>query len=162
MAISTRFRRGVLGLTAALLLMGSVLVQPAAAARSRVAVDADLSCVSGGGASISYTLTNTGKQTVHLGDLHFYLTRMTKGGPKGAGIVFLFPSPDFAVIPAGESRTWLVDIGTGIPGEPGSGTDLSARRLMLETEAWMDGYETVRRRTFTFPGCNGWRTVGRG
>lgn len=100
-------------------------------------------------------MTNTGEETARLGDLHFYVTRITQGGPQGGGVVLLFPSPDYAVIPAGESRTWVVGTGTVMPGEPRGGTDLSVWRLILETEVWMDGYDSIGKRTFSFSGCNG-------
>ncbi len=140
MAIRSRIQRFTLAFAVALVLLGGGVVPPADAARTRVAVKAALSCAAAGGANVTYTVRNAGTQTVHLGDLHFYLTRMTRGGPQGGGVVFLFPSPDYAVIPPGESRTWVVGIGTAMPGEPGEGTDLSAQRLILETEAWMEGY----------------------
>jgi hypothetical protein len=121
--------------------------------RARVRLSADMDCLPRGGAGVTFTIGNAGRTTVALdGDFHLELTKVTAYGPEGVGIVFVFPIPELSVIAPGKASTFLVDIGAPFEGEPG--VDLTARRLVLEAEVFIEGRKHPVRRFLGFPGCN--------
>jgi hypothetical protein len=74
------------------------------------------------------------------------------GGPQPAGLAFVFPIPERAVIAPGARSKFLVPIGDAIePGE--SGVDLSGHRLLLEAEVFLEGRRKPAGRLFSFRAC---------
>ncbi len=115
---------------------------------------ADLTCLSGGGVEVVFTVRNVGARPLTIeNDFHLTLSVVRGRGLVFGGVVFVFPAPGFQVIPPGESRTFRVPIGDAVGGE--GGTDLSGRGLILEAEVWFVGRDGVVRRNFWFPACNG-------
>ena len=128
---------------------------PAAiAAPVRLTLDASLTCQAGGGAEVAFTITNHRAAEQHLrGDFHLFLGAVRAGGLKLVSALFVFPAPGFDTIGPGEERTFVLPFGTAIPeaGEPG--IDLSARRLVLDADVFVDGRDPAIHQTFTYPGC---------
>ena len=141
----------------ALLLVLVAWTAPARPAEARtqaapVKLSADLACAPGGGANVTFTLSNVGKRTLAIeDDFHLFLDKVVPGGREPVSAVFVFPAPEFEVIPPGTAKTFLVPIGTGEGDEPG--VDLGARRLLLEAEVFFEGREQPVRRHFSFAGC---------
>lgn len=124
---------------------------PAEAAVPRVRTYASLACVPGGGARVAFTISNPGRETVRLDpDFHLRLEVIRRGRQPGV-ILFVFPAPGFDEIPRGQSRTFLLDMGTPDEGSPG--VDLSGARLLLGSEVWLEGRPNPVVRMVTFPGC---------
>lgn len=158
-------------------LLGLAFAQPAAASAERISVDAELSCVAGGGAYATYTVTNIGSETVYLRGIKLALDRVTTEGPVSVPVdhgsvghqttiylfldIFIFAQ---AMAP-GETRTWQLPMGLPFPGETHPGADLSGLQLQLHAETWIGdaslfdpdavGVDSrAVRDTFLFPGCN--------
>jgi hypothetical protein len=156
-----RLRAGwsfIVPVVAVVLVLGAALpasgVEARPGQRARVRLSADLACLPRGGAGVTFTIGNVGRTTVVLdGDFHLELTKVTADGPEGVGIVFVFPVPERSVIAPGKASTFFVDIGAPFEGEPG--VDLTARRLVLGAEVFIEGRQQPVRRSFNFPGCNG-------
>lgn len=155
-----KMKRAVMALSIGLLLLalgtGTGLASPSDAAhRSQpapVRLFADLECASGGGANVTFTVRNIGKDTLTIeNDFHLFLDKVGPGGREPVSAVFVFPAPEFQVIAPGAAKTFLVPIGTGEEGEPGA--DLSARRLLLEAEIFFEGRDRPVLRHFSFAGC---------
>ena len=116
-------------------------------------MSAELTCLRDGGAQVTFTVTNTGRSTILVEDLHFYLSAVRQHGAEGVGAVFVTPAPDFAVVPAGQSRTITIGFGDfREEGEPPP--DLSGQRLVLGTDVFLDGRNQPLTRHFSFPACN--------
>ena len=114
---------------------------------------ASLTCVEGGGAEVTFTVRNLGRESLDINpDFHLSLTAVRPAGPEVVGIVFVFPAPGFDLIPPGGKSTFIVPIATADPGDPGA--SLQARRLLLEAEVFFAGRDHPARRVFSFPGCN--------
>ena len=133
------------------------LVDPAFAdARrpARVRLLATLACVEGGGAEVTLIIRNMGRETVEIqGDLHLTVTAVGPGGREPVAVLFVFPAPDFRVIPPGGEQTFIIPVSTADEGgQPGS--ELRARRLLLEVEVFFAGDKHPTRRQFSFPGCS--------
>jgi hypothetical protein len=148
----------VVGLLLMLPVVGGTLPQSDAAASSRPTVAAklmaDLACRSSGGADVTFTIQNRGRDALHIdGDIHLTLEVRRSGEPPSGTAVFVFPAPGFDVIPVGESRTFLIPMGDAIPEAEIPGTDLSGIRLRLEAEVWFAGRDRPVRRDFAFPAC---------
>jgi len=140
-----------------LLVLSFVLTAPVVGASpgsaGRVRLDAGLTCLAGGGATVTLTIRNEGTETVVLqGDFHLFLEKVVRGGHEGAGVVFVFPAPGFNTVAPGGEVTFQVPIGESIEGEPGS--DLSGHRLVLEVEVFLAGRGQPLVRHFVFPGCD--------
>ena len=154
-----------------LLLVGlAALSSPAAAARATgggqgsgvgqgsqaapVRLIADLACLRDGGAEATFTIRNLRRAPLTIdGDFHLGLEPVRAGGRAPGPIVFVFPAPGFGVIPPGEERTFVVPMGDAEPGSGEPGVDLSARRLVLGAEVFLEGRDRPVRRHFSFPGC---------
>lgn len=144
-------RKHAAALTLLVTLIEAMSIASATAATPRVRTDATLSCDPGGGARVTFTILNPGRVAVVLDpDFHLLLELIRRGRQPGV-VLFVFPAPDFAKIPAGERRTFLLDMGTPDEGFPG--IDLSGARLLLESEVWLRARSNPIVRTFTFPGC---------
>ena len=128
------------------------IAQPAAAGAAAVRLRATLTCSTGGGASIDFTVRNVGPRTVHIDpDFHLQLEPV-RPGPVDSGVVlFVFPAPGWDRIPPGEERTFLLTAGEPFEGLPG--TDLSGARLLLSAEVYLRGRPHPAVRTFAFPAC---------
>jgi len=136
------------------LIAGAALARPADARiqAAPVRLLADLECAPGGGANVTFTVRNLGNRTLTIeNDFHLFLDKVGSGGREAVSAVFVFPAPEFAVIAPGGAKTFLVPIGTAEEGEPGA--DLSARRLLLEAEVFLEAREQPVRRHFSFVGC---------
>lgn len=153
-------KRVIMALSIGLLLLalgaGAALASPPDAAhRSQpapVRLFADLECASGGGANVTFTVRNVGRQTLTIdNDFHLFLDKVETGVREPVSAVFVFPAPEFQVIAPGAAKTFLVPMGTGEEDEPGA--DLSARRLLLEAEVFFEGRDKPVRRHFSFAGC---------
>jgi hypothetical protein len=145
-------------MTAAAVVMSvGVLAQAAhAAPRSQAAparLMATLTCLTSGGASVRFSIANLGRRPVAIDqDFHLELTVVRSGGPEPAGLAFVFPIPDLAVIGPGARSTFLVPIGDAI--EPGEvGLDLSGHRILLEAEVFLEGRRKPVVRLFSFRAC---------
>lgn len=159
-------------------LIGLAFAQPAAASPVRVAVDTSLSCVEGGGAYATYTVTNIGEKTIYLRGITLSLDRVTTDGPVSVPVhhgtvghqnaiqffldIFIYGQ----AMEPGETRTWQVPLGLPWPGETHPGADLSGLQLQLHTETWIGDSSLfdpdavgvaswAYKDTFIFPGCNG-------
>ena len=126
--------------------------QPLQQAAAPVDLAADLRCLPSGGAAISLTIRNLGRETLRIaGDIHLTLSAVRPGGPEGVSALFIFPAPGADVVaPGGEQTFWLIT-GEPTPGKPDD--RLSARRLIVEAEVWFEGRDAAVRRHFSFPGC---------
>jgi hypothetical protein len=137
------------------LVAGVALASPADARTQAAPVRllADVTCPTGGGVDVTFTVRNLGKRTLTVeNDFHLILDKVEPGGREFVGAVFVFPIPELADIAPGGKSTFLVPIGTAEEGEPG--VDLSnARRLLLEAEVFFEGREKPVRRPFSFAGC---------
>ncbi len=161
-------------------LLGLGFAQPAAASEVRVDVDTSLSCVEGGGAYATYTVTNIGDKTIYLRGVTLSLDRVTTDGPVSVPVhhgsvghqsnyiqffldVFIYGQ----AMEPGETRTWQVPLGLPWSDEtPHPGADLSGLQLQLHTETWVGDSSLfdpdavgiasfAYKDTFIFPGCNG-------
>lgn len=119
----------------------------------RVRLTATLACLPAGGAEVTFSVRNLGRKSQTIdGDFHLFLDTVGQRGRQFAGAAFVFPIPELAVIRPGEASTFRVPIGDSV--EPGEvGTDLRARRLLLEAEVFFEARVQSVRRLFSFPGC---------
>ncbi|CAN5296571.1 hypothetical protein BH20ACT24_BH20ACT24_18450 [soil metagenome] len=134
--------------------MMALSVQPAVAQQkaTTVVLLASLECVEAGGANVTFTIRNAGPRVLSIeDDFHLFLKTVRPKGAKLVSIVFVFPAPDFEVIPPGEARTFLVPMGVGDEGEPG--VDLRGKRLLLYAEVFFEHREEPVTDRFSFPGC---------
>ncbi len=157
MGISAGLKRASLAVLLSLVFV-TVLIKPADAAHSSqatpVRLHAALTCVSGDVVNLTFTIQNIGHRTLTIdSDMHLYFAKVTRGGPQLATILFMWPAPDFKVVPPGQSRTFMT--GPVLIEEPGTQVGPSARRLLLEAEVRFVGRDKPVRRIFSFPGCNG-------
>lgn len=137
----------VLAVTTSLIAPSVAAAQPAP-----VRVKAELDCVTGGGADVRLSVRNLSRRTLAIEpDFHLTLYAVRAPGRQPVTVAFVFPVPDFAKLPPHGSSTFPVPMGTGEGGEPG--LDLTARRLILESEVWFKGRNQPVRRFFSFPGC---------
>ncbi len=137
----------------AAVLSGPLAIPASAAVQAApVRLLADLACTEHGGAEVTFTVRNLGRETLEIDpDFHLSLSAVRPGGPELIGIVFVFPAPGFDVIAPGGESTFIVPIAAAEPGEPGA--TLQGRRLLLEAEVFLAGREHPARRIFSFPGC---------
>jgi hypothetical protein len=128
------------------------IAQPAIGGPAAVRLGAALACMTGGGASIDFTVRNVGPRTVVIEpDFHLEVEPI-RPGPVDSGVVlFVFPAPGWDRIPPGEERTFLLTAGEPFDGLPG--TDLSGVRLHLSAEVYLRGRPHPAVRTFAFPAC---------
>ena len=117
----------------------------------RVAVSAEVACLIDGGISIDLTVQNTGSRLARIDpDFHLLVETIRRGRQPGV-VLFVFPAPEFARIPPGESRTFLLTAGEPFEGFPA--TDFSGSRIIVEIEVWLRGREHPVTRTLTFSAC---------
>jgi hypothetical protein len=118
-----------------------------------VRLTATLTCLPSGGASVRFSIANLGRRPVAIDqDFHLELTVVRSGGPEPAGLAFVFPIPELAVIGPQARSTFLVPIGDAI--EPGEvGVDLSGDRVLLEAEVLLKGRRNLVGRLFSFRSC---------
>lgn len=128
-------------------------VAAGAAPAAPVRLDAELACLEAGGAEVTLTIRNLGREALALsGDFHLLLELVQPGGIHSGVVAFVFVGPGSEVVPAGGEQVYGVPLGAAVPGvEPGM--DLRAKRLLLEAELWFVGYDQPVHRRFTFPGC---------
>jgi hypothetical protein len=142
---------------AAVVMSAGVLAQAAHAAPASqatpVRLTAQLTCLPAGGASVTFSVANIGRRLVVIEqDFHLELTVVRSSGLQPAGLVFVFPIPELAMIGPGTQSTFLVPIGDAI--EPGElGVDLSGHRLLLEADVFLEGRRKPVRRLFSFRAC---------
>jgi hypothetical protein len=123
-----------------------------AASPPHLRVGAAVSCLPRGGLGIELTLENRGSRTAHIDpDIHLLIEPVRVGGRQPGIVLFVFPAPDFARIPPGESRTFLVTAGEPFDGEPA--IDFSGARVLLELEVWLRHRKHPLTRTMSFPAC---------
>ena len=123
-----------------------------AAAPPQVRISAVVSCLPQGGLGIDLTLENRGSRVAHIDpDLHVLIETVRAGGRQPGVVLFVFPVPDFARIPEGESRTFLLTAGEPFEGEPA--IDFSGRRILIEVEVWIRHRLHPVMRTLSVPAC---------
>ena len=137
-------------------LMGSVLAHPVAAASvngaTPVKLSTDLTCASGGGAIVTFTIRNLSQRTLEIeDDFHLLLGAVTLRGLALRSEVFVFPAPGFDVIAPDAEQTFVIPMGTAEGGEPG--VNLHALRLILRAQVWFEEQDRPITRYFSFPGC---------
>jgi hypothetical protein len=126
-------------------------VVPASAGPAAVRLSADVVCLRSGGAHIAFTIENVGPRRVRIDpDFHLWL-KVTRVGDDVGAVAFVFPAPGWDVIPAGQARTFQLDLGEAFEGQ--LGTDLSGLRLHLSSQVWLAGRPNPAVRTFSFPAC---------
>jgi len=146
-------KRSLLSIAVTSLVIAPLTPAAAADSRERLAVKTILECADGGGARLTLVVANEGVHPVVIDpDLHLLLEIAGSQGRRPGVIVFLFPAPGWNRIPPGETRTFLIDLGTPFEGEPG--LDLSGGRLLLEIQIWLRGVAHPWERMRTFPACN--------
>jgi hypothetical protein len=113
-----------------------------------------LTCFRAGGASVTFSIANIGRKPVVIDqDFHLELTVVRARGPEPAGLAFVFPIPELAVLGPGARSTFQVPIGDAI--EPGElGADLSGNRVLLEAEVFLEGRRKPVARLFSFRACS--------
>lgn len=117
-----------------------------------VRAKARFKCLDGGGAKVTLWVRNISDRDVTIfPDIHFLLTLINGDQHESGPIVFMTPVPDFAELTAHEVSRFVVPIGDAGGGEPG--TDLSADRLRLRVETYLEGHEHPAVHRFVFPGC---------
>jgi hypothetical protein len=79
------------------------------------------------------------------------LTLIRGGEHEHGPVVFMTPVPDFADLAPHEVSRFRVPLGEAIGEEPG--IDLSADRLRLRVEVYLDGHRHAAVSRFVFPGC---------
>ena len=115
-------------------------------------VSAAVSCLPVGGLGIELTVENRGSRVVHIDpDLHLLIEIVRAGGRQPGVVLFVLPAPDFARIPPGESRTFLLTAGEPFEGDPA--IDFSGNRILVEVEVWLRDREQPAARTFSRPAC---------
>ena len=123
-----------------------------AASPPQVRVSAAVSCLPLGGLGIELTVQNRGSRVVHIDpDLHVLIEIVRAGGRQPGVVLFVFPAPDFARIPPGESRTFLLTAGEPFEGEPA--IDFSGSRILIEVGVWLRDRQHPVTRTFSRPAC---------
>ena len=123
-----------------------------AASPPQVRVSAAVSCLPFGGLGIELTVENRGSRVVRIDpDLHLLIEIIRAGGRQPGVVLFVFPAPDFARIPPGESRTFLLTAGEPFEGEPA--IDFSGNRILIEVEVWLRHRQQPVTRTFSSPAC---------
>jgi hypothetical protein len=126
--------------------------QASAAAPPRVSVSAVVECLPLGGIGIDLTLENDGSRVARIDpDIHLLIEPVRQGGRQPGVVLFVFPAPDFARIPPGESRTFLLTAGEPFEGEPA--IDFSGSRILIELEVWLRHRDRPLVRTLSFPAC---------
>ena len=123
-----------------------------ATAPPQLRINASLSCLPEGGIGIDLTLENHGSRPARIDpDIHVLTEPVRVGGRQPGVVLFVFPAPDFARIPPGESRTFLLTAGEPFDGEPA--IDFSGSRILLELEVWLRHRDHPVVRTLSFPAC---------
>lgn len=142
-------------LTALCLVATIVTFAPAVAISAsppQLRVRAVIGCLPQGGLGIDLTLQNRGSRTAHVDpDIHLLIEPIRVGGRQPGVVLFVFPAPDFARIPPGESRTFLLTAGEPFDGEPT--IDFSGTRILVELEVWLRHRQHPLTRTLSFPAC---------
>jgi len=141
--------RRLLILTVAL---ASITAPAQAGTSAALGLSADLTCLRTGGAHIRFSIENLGPRRVRIDpDFHLWVHVLHPGGTETGMIAFVFPSPDFASIPSGQTRTFELNLGEAFDGEPG--TDLSGRRIRVDAEVWLAGVSHPAVKRFSMPAC---------
>lgn len=118
----------------------------------QVRVSAAVSCLPIGGLGIELTVQNRGSRIVRIDpDVHLLIEIVRAGGRQPRVVLFVFPAPDFARIPPGESRTFLLTAGEPFEGEPA--IDFSGNRILIEVEVWLRHRQHPVTKTFSQPAC---------
>ena len=150
--MSTRMKKVLAITTLAATILPFGATEAFAAAPPRVRVSAVVTCLPLGGIGIHLTLENDGPRVARIDpDIHLLIEPVRVGGRQPGVILFVFPAPDFARIPPGESRTFLLTAGEPFEGEPPA--DFSGSRILMELEVWLRHRDHPLVRTLSFPGC---------
>lgn len=133
----------------------TILAIPAesfAAGPPQLRISASLSCLPEGGIGLDLTLENHGSRAARIDpDIHLLIEPVHVGGRQPGVVLFVFPAPDFARIPPGESRTFLLTAGEPFDGEPA--IDFSGSRILIELEIWVRHRDHPVVRTLSFRAC---------
>jgi hypothetical protein len=114
-------------------------------------LSAELTCLTHGGAQVHFTVRNVSDHRIRISpDFHIDLSGWGPGGHRGYGVLFVFPAPGFDRIPAGEERTFVLDFGVELDGEPS--VEIDSLRLVLRAEVFFSRDPSVFER-LGFPGC---------
>ncbi len=123
-----------------------------AASPPQIRISAAVSCLSEAGIGIDLTLANRGSSVARIDpDVHLLIETVRTGGRQPGIVLFVFPAPDFARIPPGESRTFLLTAGEPFEGEPP--IDFSGNRIIIEVEVWLRHRQHPAVRTLSVPAC---------
>ncbi len=81
---------------------------------------ARLERIEGGGANVTFDVRNDGPRVLSIkDDFHLFLEAVRPNGTRLVSIAFVFPAPEFEVVPPGEARTFVLPKVVGDDGEPG-------------------------------------------
>lgn len=99
-----------------------------------------------GGPVVNVTLTNPGRRTIEIWDVHFRMTPV-QPGPGGIAVeVFILLVPDAATLSPGESATF----GISLPGY-----ELPGKRLLVDVAVFLIGRQRPATIRVTADGCPG-------
>jgi hypothetical protein len=130
-----------------------------AARPPRLRIDAEVSCLPQGGIAIDLTVENPGPLPARIDpDIHLLIEPVRAGGRQPGVVLFVFPAPGFARIPADESRTFLLSAGEPLDGEPA--IDFSGKRILIEVEVWLRHRAQPVVRTLSFGACGAAADMG--
>lgn len=113
---------------------------------------ATLRCLDEGGARATLWVRNVSDRPVLIApDIHFLLTLIRGDQHEGGPVVFMTPVPDFADLDPHEVSRFKVPLGESFEDEPP--VDLSADRLRLRVEVYLEGHAHAAVSRFVYPGC---------
>ncbi len=144
--------RRTLALLVILATLGPVTIARAIPSNDLVRTKSRFHCLETGGARVTLWVRSVADRPVTIGpDIHFMLTLIRGAEHEHGPIVFMTPVPDFASLEPHEVSRFVIPMGDAIGDEPGS--DLSADRLRLRAEVYLEGHEHAAVSRFRFPGC---------
>ena len=144
--------RRTLALLTILATLGSVATARAAPSKDLVRAKSRFHCFETGGARVTLWVRNVSDHPVTIDpDIHFLLTLIHGQEHEPGPIVFMTPVPDFASLEPHEVSRFVIPMGDTVGDE--QGTDLSADRLRLRVEVYLNGHEHPAVSRFVFPGC---------
>ena len=149
--MTARLRRVLVTFAAGLMIL-PLSTDAIAVGPPRLRIEAAVSCLPQGGLSIDLTFENRGGRTARIDpDFHLLIEPIRSGGRQPGVVLFVFPVPEFARIPPGESRTFVLTAGEPFEGEPA--IDFSGKRILIELEVWVLHRQHPIVRTMSYPAC---------
>lgn len=157
-----KVRRGLITVVCATVLVGltGALAPPVAGAgplqRPLVQYRASLECQSDGSATLIFTITNTGSQTLWIqDDFQLNLWANDLGRSRLAGRLIVFPAPGFDVIAPGDTSRFVLPLDATDDGSGDGAQGLASTRLVIEAQVWFVGWDLPVTRNIPLRGCPG-------